>query len=246
VALLRSKYHTDRIQFPSKPCPWPADDLRRASVNSFGFGGSNAHVILDDAYNALRELDLTAPHCTQMIPPRDLDDASSTDSAVGLSVGSPYDRLYTGSSSGREKLFVWSATESKGIERWREAYDQYLRKNLPELRPDFLLNLSYTLAEKRNHLPWRTYVVASSIEQLNGSVHGGFTPPVRSSRQPRLGFIFTGQGAQWYAMGRELMNFLVFKAILETADESYRKLGATWSLLGKGSLLPGKKMTAMI
>ena len=36
------------LKFPVEPTPWPVLGLRRASVNSFGFGGSNAHVILDD------------------------------------------------------------------------------------------------------------------------------------------------------------------------------------------------------
>ncbi|KAL4860896.1 hypothetical protein BDV12DRAFT_208692 [Aspergillus spectabilis] len=32
---------------PTKPTPWPADRRERVSVNGFGIGGSNAHVILD-------------------------------------------------------------------------------------------------------------------------------------------------------------------------------------------------------
>lgn len=32
---------------PTKPTPWPTDRLARVSVNSFGIGGANAHVILD-------------------------------------------------------------------------------------------------------------------------------------------------------------------------------------------------------
>ncbi|KAG8167882.1 hypothetical protein KVR01_003571 [Diaporthe batatas] len=43
-----------RIAFPAKALPWPSPGLRRASVSSFGYGGSNGHVILDDAYNYLR------------------------------------------------------------------------------------------------------------------------------------------------------------------------------------------------
>ncbi|GAW26208.1 putative polyketide synthase [Rosellinia necatrix] len=54
-------YHT---VVPTKPVTWPSNGLRRVSVNSFGFGGTNTHVILDDAYHYLRENELTANHCT--------------------------------------------------------------------------------------------------------------------------------------------------------------------------------------
>lgn len=49
--------------------PWPTNGLRRASVASFGFGGSNAHAILDDAYHYLNFRNLCARHCTRVKPP---------------------------------------------------------------------------------------------------------------------------------------------------------------------------------
>ncbi|KAI2933105.1 hypothetical protein CBS147320_1624 [Aspergillus niger] len=57
------------LKFPTKPLPWPTDGLRRASVNAFGYGGSNAHAVLDDAYNYLREHGLEAHHITVKRPP---------------------------------------------------------------------------------------------------------------------------------------------------------------------------------
>ncbi|KAI6084919.1 hypothetical protein F4821DRAFT_164132 [Hypoxylon rubiginosum] len=54
-------YHT---KVPSENTPWPSEGLRRASVNSFGFGGTNVHVILDDAFHYLQERDLAGNHCT--------------------------------------------------------------------------------------------------------------------------------------------------------------------------------------
>jgi acyl transferase domain-containing protein len=47
---------------------WPASGLRRVSVNSFGFGGSNTHVVLDDAYHYLRDRHLSGNHCTSPGP----------------------------------------------------------------------------------------------------------------------------------------------------------------------------------
>ncbi|KAG6993746.1 reducing polyketide synthase pksF [Physcia stellaris] len=42
-----------RIKFPCEPTAWPCRGIRRASVNSFDFGGTNAQVILDDACHYL-------------------------------------------------------------------------------------------------------------------------------------------------------------------------------------------------
>ncbi|KAI8944740.1 polyketide synthase PksD [Xylaria longipes] len=46
-------YH---IQIPTSSLPWPTDGLRRVSVNSFGLGGSNGHIIMDDAFHIIRLL----------------------------------------------------------------------------------------------------------------------------------------------------------------------------------------------
>ncbi|KAI8626581.1 hypothetical protein F5Y19DRAFT_446210 [Xylariaceae sp. FL1651] len=49
---------------PTENTIWPSTGLRRVSVNSFGFGGTNTHVILDDAYHYLQKRKLSGNHCT--------------------------------------------------------------------------------------------------------------------------------------------------------------------------------------
>ncbi|GAB1201010.1 hypothetical protein APSETT444_010394 [Aspergillus pseudonomiae] len=44
-----------KLQVPVEPTPWPSDRKERISVNSFGIGGTNAHVILDSASSVLRK-----------------------------------------------------------------------------------------------------------------------------------------------------------------------------------------------
>ncbi|KAF4622818.1 hypothetical protein G7Y89_g14207 [Cudoniella acicularis] len=49
---------------------------------------------------------------------------------------------------------------------------------------------------------------------------------------PRLGLVFNGQGAQWFAMGRELSaSYPVYKQTLEECDQIIRSFGSDWSLV---------------
>ncbi|ROW08771.1 hypothetical protein VPNG_06429 [Cytospora leucostoma] len=57
------------LKFPTKITPWPSTGLRRASIASFGFGGSNSHVVLDDAYHYLSSRGLEGIHSTYLAPP---------------------------------------------------------------------------------------------------------------------------------------------------------------------------------
>lgn len=57
-------YH---INIPTKPISWPTKGLRRISVNSFGSGGSNNHIIFDDAYHSLQALGTEGNQCTVVI-----------------------------------------------------------------------------------------------------------------------------------------------------------------------------------
>ncbi|KAH8668644.1 fatty acid synthase S-acetyltransferase [Xylariales sp. PMI_506] len=68
------------LRFPTETTSWIAPGVRRASVNSFGFGGSNAHVVLDDSSSYLEESSLLGIHSTlacSMYPPSST--ASNTD-----------------------------------------------------------------------------------------------------------------------------------------------------------------------
>ncbi|KAH7313902.1 thiolase-like protein, partial [Stachybotrys elegans] len=50
------------IRFPTDFASWPAEGVRRISVNSFGFGGANTHVVLDDALHYLQHWGLSGCH----------------------------------------------------------------------------------------------------------------------------------------------------------------------------------------
>lgn len=65
------------LSVPTEPTAWPASKRERISVNSFGIGGTNAHVILDSA----RSFNLTAPNnCATTSPQLLVFSANGADS----------------------------------------------------------------------------------------------------------------------------------------------------------------------
>ncbi|KAF8846720.1 hypothetical protein BDZ45DRAFT_755700 [Acephala macrosclerotiorum] len=61
--------------------------------------------------------------------------------------------------------------------------------------------------------------------------NAGKCSPARETKAPRIGFIFTGQGAQWNAMGRELYEqYPVFAATVDACDKCLAAFGAPFSL----------------
>lgn len=140
-------------------------------------------------------------------------------------------------SKSRPRLIIWTAADEAGLKRLAAALHGYSSglsfcSSLSHAR--LFENLAYTLASKRSLLPWRSHLVCETVEGLVRSLKSIVPEPIRfSGTEPALGFIFTGQGAQWYAMGRELFAYLTFKESFEQADSFLRTLGCNWSLIGE-------------
>ena len=106
-------------------------------------------------------------------------------------------------------------------------------KSSPNSR--YLADLALTLSSRRSHLQWRFYAVATETATLS-NLADRMTGATRSSAKLKAAFIFTGQGSQWYAMGRQLINrYEVFKKSLVDAGAHLQTLGCKWNILGKFS-----------
>lgn len=114
----------------------------------------------------------------------------------------------------------------KNLSIFMEQHPEVFQKQL-------LRNLAYTLGHRRSQLSWRIGLVASSAAELVEVVNSSDAKPVRASQQaPKIAFVYTGQGAQWFAMGRELMAaYPVFARAMEATDRCLKSLGADFSLL---------------
>ncbi|KAJ5310606.1 uncharacterized protein N7443_003067 [Penicillium atrosanguineum] len=132
------------------------------------------------------------------------------------------------------KLFMLSAFDEDGVQRNASAYAHYLdRKRSARNSLDRVLDdLSFTLSNRRSLFPWKSFVMASTPKELAWNLsESRFTKPVRSTLRPEVSFVFTGQGAQYQAMGSALLTYPVFQESLEEASEYIRRLGSPWSLI---------------
>ncbi|TAQ90647.1 hypothetical protein B7494_g1069 [Chlorociboria aeruginascens] len=221
------------IKVPTELTPYPVDGLRRISVNSFGYGGTNAHVIVDDAFHYLKKRGLHGHH--NVIQNKSLrtvtNEATNVDSA-NFNLIQLADNNGWHDSPPQPKLFVWTAHEQAGVERLGRTYADYLKER-DRFDGQLLERLAYTLASRRSILAWKSFCIATSTDELYNNLSEGLVAIQRASHMPRLAFVFTGQGAQWYAMGRELLSYQAFRSSLEDADVFFKSLGCPWSLLNE-------------
>ncbi|PHH79322.1 hypothetical protein CDD80_5085 [Ophiocordyceps camponoti-rufipedis] len=186
------------VVLPTELLPWPDQgDTRRCSVNSFGFGGTNVHVVLDHGPGYLRSRAVS-----EAAPPPDTAPPRSA----------PY-------------VFVLSAPEQDVVARQRKTHDDWLST---AEEPGLLPRLAHTLCSRRSVFQWRHAVVARSVDALRTAWTDESLQPSRVEPAARVGLLFTGQGAQWVGMGRELMAFDPFACSVRRSAEVLAGLGCEW------------------
>ena len=201
----RIPFNNWKIRVPTELLPWPTDSIRRVSVNSFGYGGTNAHVIIDGP-NGLRP----KQRLQRNLRPAEIGPTNPK----------------------KQRLFVFSAHDEAALKRMQSQYEEHLSTLDSETEEDaYLDNLSFTLAQRRSRLNWKTCVLSSTIKELHGAISSSALKPIRSSGKPRIAFVFTGQGAQWARMGLELMSYPIFKESLLAAGSYLESLGSEWSVM---------------
>ncbi|KAH9879452.1 hypothetical protein IAQ61_001270 [Plenodomus lingam] len=203
-----------RLEVPTESQDWPLEGVRRASVNSFGYGGTNAHVILDDAFYFLRQQQI----------------ANRGHSRIDSGFVSPISET-RGEDRQRSRIFLLSAHDERGLSEMGSRLSEHLQAQTVFADNEFLENLAYTLSERRSLFSYRAFFVASDRDELHRKMQSLNQISHNRSTPPRVSFVFTGQGAQWWAMGRELLHYPVFKKSISHCDTIVRDLGSDWSLL---------------
>ena len=204
-----------KLRIPQTLEPWQSINGRRlAGINGFGYGGANAHVILQDA---------PAIAATTRNPAV----GSLVRYAVGGGRAQDYEVPVIVPISARSKPAL--AAVEKQMIAWLESH----AVQFP------LDQIASQAAHRRSHLEHRIAVCgrnsAEVIDELTkiGAQSTTATTKELSSTQLSAGIVFvcSGQGPQWWAMGRELLHHSpVFRQVIEQCDLEYRRYG-DWSLV---------------
>ena len=171
-------------------------------MNNFSFGGANAHAVLKRA------------------PP--IQTLASTSVNNSTSKDGTSERM----------LFVLSANDEKSAKARVADLILYLEQRPDAFEKLLLHHLAFTLGQHRSVLPWKIALTATNSADIIMQLLTGTLHPTRVVKQLKIGFVFTGQGAQWYAMGRELLAYPEFRSAMETADTTLKDFGARFSILG--------------
>lgn len=164
-----------KLKIVRESTPWPTT-LRRASINSFGYGGANAHAILESPDNLAPGSSGVRAGTTNRTTPESILDFSNR---AELSRRKVYLLPF---SAHNEK------TLKKNIEALHHRIDQWS-----------LLDLAFTLGCRRSQLASRSFLIAKE-----GSVQDAFggeallTYKALGSQNPTLGFVFSGRKPRPY------------------------------------------------
>ena len=172
---------------PLERMPWPErQEPNMAGISSFGFSGTNVHMILEET-NQVQSEEKTAERPLH--------------------------------------LFCLSASHEESL----QGYAQKLQSCLASRPENSLGDICYTANTSRSQSPKRMSVVVKDMDQLQDKLRGfcvGDTMPGLSigtadtEAEPEIVFVFTGQGAQYTGMGRELYETQpVFRETLDKCSE---------------------------
>ncbi len=199
-----------RLRVPTALVDLPGSDtLAIGGVNSFGAGGTNAHVVLQ-------------AYASAAYPPPEVAEEPQSTTEMANSEAEPL-------------LFVLSARSEAALRAITARYVDFLADTT-----DSLTDVCYSAAVRRSHFTHRLAVATRSKAELHEKLQAYLTGETRpglsvgKAQSPgKIGFIFSGQGPQWYAMGQQLLqSSLPFRAIIERIDALFQPM-ANWSLLAE-------------
>jgi acyl transferase domain-containing protein/thioesterase domain-containing protein/ubiquinone/menaquinone biosynthesis C-methylase UbiE/acyl carrier protein len=166
---------------------WKTNDFpRRAGISSFGIGGTNAHLVLEEA-----------PAQFKKIPSNSSYPASTPRIEGEPDFGTISERPW--------KLLLLSAHTETALEAVTTQLVEHLKQH-PDLN---LADVAYTYQVGRTRLNHCRMLVCKSLQEAISTLDTQTTEPVLTQctqvdKEPSVVFMFSGQGSQYVNMGLEL------------------------------------------
>ncbi|GLI79916.1 putative PKS/NRPS-like protein biosynthetic cluster [Penicillium ochrochloron] len=152
----RISFEEWNLKVPQVPESWDTPGPHRVSVNSFGYGGSNAHVILEDALGYLTE--------------RGLQRWFRSPSQAAQK-GQLVDRHSECSQLPRQRIFMISAFDELSCKSQVAMLREFLESKKDLVQDDFVDDLAFTLNEHRSSFMWKATVIGSSVTDFSVTGH---------------------------------------------------------------------------
>lgn len=197
------KFDEWKLKVPTKLMNWPGkkDKKAIAGVNSFGAGGTNAHIVLEEYISDFQ----------QELSKQDKNEYNF-----------PY-------------VFSLSAASLESLKKMAERYIDFINNS-----QDDLLDICYSILKNRSNLKEKLVIICNSkedlIKKLSLYISDSKNPQIitgktKKDEKLKIAFICSGQGPQWYGMGRQLMaKSQIFADISNKIDRIFFKI-AGYSIL---------------
>ncbi|MFO0939502.1 MAG: type I polyketide synthase [Pirellulales bacterium] len=217
------------LRVPTQTVTWNSPIARLAGINGFGYGGANAHVIVEQAPEPAGQVHSTTPS-------RRSTAASSKPSSGEVPSSSVQNSGNDNGSSAVPVLLPLSARSQAALQQSAQRLADWLAGSGSSFH---LAEIAGYCAHRRTHFDVRATVCASDhasmVDQLNTVAKSSVAELNHDLGADQLSkgvaFVCSGQGPQWWAMGRGLLKYSpAFRSVIKRCDAEFSKYG-DWSLI---------------
>ncbi len=209
------------LRVPTSIQPWhrQPNHTRLAGINGFGYGGANAHIIVEESPVGHKQSVAPENH-RHTFKDRSLSSAptKSSSSAMEEAFALPV-------------ILPLSARSQQALTDLRLHWAHWFQTLGSEIH---IAEAASFAAHRRSHLEYRLAVCATTREELIAKLQNTESPSnatiARLDSALRIAFVCAGQGPQWWAMGRNLMAYCpAFREVIDSCGKEFARYG-TWSL----------------
>ena len=209
------------LRVPTAIQPWhrQPNRTRLAGINGFGYGGANAHIIIEESPQGYKQA--VAPESQRRL---------YKEEAVGQAAGEP-----EANSSAFELpvILPLSARSQAAVAEMARDWANWLASTGSELH---IAETAAFAAHRRSHLEYRATACGTTRDELLAQLRD--IADTKSDDQwsvtgeiLKIAFVCSGQGPQWWGMGRNLLLYCpAFREVIDGCGREFARYGA-WSLM---------------